>query len=396
MKQVLSILLNLCFGLFAADAISSVLDEALIVFFGVHVLSIFRGVVSLLALLIAMAVYGLMALTPMVPKRLFLPVTLFNPLAVLVMIPCVIYCYGRAEQVSLLISLGQVAVGLGILCWAKGKFNLRWPWIGEKQLGDRRFSWANLAVFLLLNIVVLIPAVAVYLVLCAGLAVNHFTAGFLALRPAGFTVQARTYVRDDGKSIQLIPMAHIGDAAFYRKLSVSFPSNSIILMEGVSDVRNLITNKVSYNRMATSLGLAEQAEEFEPAQGEMVNADLDVEQFSRSTIDFLNVAMLVHGQGVKPETIMKILQYSPPPHFEEALVEDILRKRNRRVLQEIRARLGESETIIVPWGVAHMPEVAEEIQKSGFHLRDTRDYQVIRFGHMNKVKAAGQGTPNKQ
>jgi hypothetical protein len=48
------------------------------------------------------------------------------------------------------------------------------------------------------------------------------------------------------------------------------------------------------------------------------------------------LAMLIHGQGVKPETIAKILQYSPPPHFEQVLIEDILRKRNRRVLQEIR------------------------------------------------------------
>jgi len=68
-------------------------------------------------------------------------------------------------------------------------------------------------------------------------------------------------------------MAHIGEADFYRKVSQSFPSNSIILMEGVTDRKSLITNEASYKRAAKSLGLVEQEEEFMPTQGEMVMAD---------------------------------------------------------------------------------------------------------------------------
>jgi hypothetical protein len=49
------------------------------------------------------------------------------------------------------------------------------------------------------------------------------------------------------------------------------------------------------------------------------------------------------------------------------------------VLEEIHTQLEQTEHIIVPWGVAHMPGIAEEIQKSGFRLSDTRDYIVIRF-----------------
>jgi hypothetical protein len=33
----------------------------------------------------------------------------------------------------------------------------------------------------------------------------------------------------------------------------------------------------------------------------------------------------------------------------------------------------------VPWGAAHMPGIAREILKSGFHLAETREYVVIRF-----------------
>ena len=42
------------------------------------------------------------------------------------------------------------------------------------------------------------PAVMVYLFLCAALAADHFSEGFVALRPSGLTVQVRNYVRNGG------------------------------------------------------------------------------------------------------------------------------------------------------------------------------------------------------
>jgi hypothetical protein len=139
--------------------------------------------------------------------------------------------------------------------------------------------------------------------------------------------------------------------------------------------------------MATSLGLAEQEKEFNPSQGELVWADVDVEQFTTNTIGFLNLVMLIHSKGVTAENVLKVMRYSPPPHSEEQLLDDLLRKRNRRLLEELHARLSQSEHIIVPWGVAHMPGIAKEIQESGFRLDETREYIVIRFrsaGHETK------------
>ena len=244
--------------------------------------------------------------------------------------------------------------------------------------------------FLLVNVLVLLPAVTVYLFFCARLAVGHFSDGFLALRPSALTVEVRKYVRSDGKTIQLVPMSHIGEPDFYRKLAESFPTNSLILMEGVSDDRNLLTNKISYRRAATSLGLAEQQKEFRPHQGEWVRADVDVEEFAPTTIEFLNLVMLLHSKGVNLETVLPLMQYSPPPHFQEQLLADLLRKRNRHVLKEIDARLSESENLIVPWGAAHMPEIAKEIQKSGFRVEETHEYTAIRF------RSAGKNdTPRK-
>ena len=383
-RQILAFLLSLYLGLFLVDGVVSLVDDSLILFLGIHLLTVIRGIVFLFAVLMAIVIYGLMALTPMIPKRLFLPVTLFNPLAALVVIPFAIYSYGRLQQVSWIISCCQVLLGLSIFYRVQGGLKFRWPLVAEKQLGARRFSWLNLTLFLLMNVFVLLPAALAYLALCASLAVDYTSEGFVALRPGGMSVRTREYVRDDGKKVRLIPMVHVGEADFYQKISQSFPTNSIILMEGVTDDSNLLTNKISYNRMAKSLNLTEQQKEFAPTRGKLVRADVDVEQFSTNTIGFLNLIMLIHAKGVDAETVLKLIQYSPPPHFEEQLLDDLLSKRNRHLVDEILARLPESENIMVPWGAAHMPGIAEGIQASGFRLSESREYTVIRFRSRNQ------------
>ena len=151
-------------------------------------------------------------------------------------------------------------------------------------------------------------------------------------------------------------------------------------MEGVTDESNLLTNRITYKRMAAALGLAEQHEEFNPVQPELVMADVDVAQFRPDTIGFLNLTMLLHSKGLTAETVLRLMRYSPPPHLEEQLLDDLLRKRNGHLLQELQARLPASEQVIVPWGVAHMPGISQGIQASGFHLAETREYTVVRFG----------------
>ncbi len=35
--------------------------------------------------------------------------------------------------------------------------------------------------------------------------------------------------------------------------------------------------------------------------------------------------------------------------------------------------------LVIPWGVAHMPGISEEIQKDGFRLTSTQEYSIIKF-----------------
>jgi hypothetical protein len=381
LRQILTLLLSVCLALFLADAVVSLADDSLILLCGIRLLAVVRGVVWALALLAAFVVYLLMGLTPMVPKRVFLPLTLFNPAATLTMIPLAIYFYSRLQQIAWVLSLCQLVLGLGVLWWAQHGLRCRWPLVPQERLGARRFGWLNLSGFVLANLLVALPLVVVLLGVSTALAINHLSQGFLSLRPSGFTVQVRKYVRSDGKTIHLVPMAHVGERDFYQKLSHSFPTNAIVLMEGVTDNHDLLTNTITYRRMASSLGLAEQQKEFKPVHVvEMVMADVDVADFSPNTIGFLNLVMRIHGQGLKPENVLRVLRFKPPPHFEEQLWDDILHKRNRHLLKEIRTRLADPEPLVVPWGVAHMPGISEGIKDAGFRLAETRDYTVIRFG----------------
>jgi hypothetical protein len=381
-KRAISILLSSCLGLFVASGVVSFVDDSLQLLWGCYFLTIFSGILSFFAVLTALVVYGLIGFLPMIPKRVFLPVTLFYLIGFLAVFPVAIYGYGdfmrRGMQLDWVMSFCQAVVGLGILYWLWGGWKFRWPLVEDKYLGDGRFSWRNLSTFVLANVFVLAPAIFIYLFLCTSLAVNHFTAGFLALHPGGLIARVRQYVRSDGKTIELVPMAHIADANFYRELSRSFPTNSIVLMEGVTDERNLLTNGISYKRMAHSLGLVEQQKVFKP-QGQVVMADIDVDQFTTNTIAVLNLAMLIHTKGVNADTMMAWSQYSPPPNFLEQLDDDIVRKRNEHLLEILKTELPESDTIIVPWGAGHMPGIADAIQKEGFHLARTEEYTVIRF-----------------
>ena len=402
-RRSLAKLLSFCLALFLVDGVVSFADDALVLFFGSHGISLIRGLIAFSTLVMAGGLYLLIGLAPAVPKRILLPIPLFFLASMLAMFALAIFWYHRIEQIALTVSTLELMLGIVLVSLSRREAGeaarresrpttaARRPLVKQEQLGARGFSWRHLLGFVALNVFVLLPLVAIYLFSCGAHAVSHFSEGFMALHPGGFTVQVRKYVRDDGKAIELFPMAHVAAPSFYAQVSRSFPTNAVILMEGVSDQDNLLTNKITYKRMAKTLGLAEQKETFAPNPREVVHADVDVGIFSRETIDFLNLIMLFHSRGMTPENLSKFMEYSPRPGFEKQLFDDLLVKRNEHLLGEIRAHLETSDNIMVPWGVAHMPGLAREIQKNGFHLSETRDLVVIPFGkRRNGAETAGK------
>ena len=89
--------------------------------------------------------------------------------------------------------------------------------------------------------------------------------------------------------------------------------------------------------------------------------------------------MLIHTKGLNARTLPLLLGFSAPPHLKDEVLDDLLSKRNQRVLQEIHDRLAGPQPLIVPWGVAHMPGIAKGITGDGFQVAETQEYTVIRF-----------------
>ena len=377
-SPVLAGVLSCILVLFLAGAVLSLLDHSLVGWFQRTDLSLPSGIASLLMLLTGPLLYGLMGLVPGIPKRYFMPVCLFIPVAYIGVLPLLVWFSDKAALILWGVSLAQVLLAGFVIIRLQGGLKFRWPLVPAGVLEDQRFSWGNLAAVVAAGVFGIVPALVAYVGFTAMATVRHFSDGFVKLHPGGLSMQVRKYVRDDGRKITLVPMSHVGEPEFYQSLADSFPPDSVILMEGVSDRENLAKIQSSYSKMAATVGGVEQTKVFKP-QGELVHADVDISAFSPATVEMLKTAMLLHSKGVTAETL-PILMKPAPPGLEKQLMDDILTKRNHHLLGVIRERLPTSETIIVPWGAAHMPEIAREIQKDGFRVTETEDFMAIRFG----------------
>lgn len=377
-RSVLTAVLSLALVIFLSSGVISLFSDTLLLGFDRQDLAVTAALGSLWMLVTGFVLCCLMAFFPGIPKRFFLPLSLYLPVTAIAILPLLVYFKEHALWIVWGLSLGQISSGLFTLHRLHGGLKFRWPLFPERRLVEKPFSWENLVGVVMMGLLLLLPALVLYTAFSAKLAVEHFTDGFVAVRPSGISMQVRNYVRDDGKKIMLVPMSHVGESEFYQNLAASFPANSVILMEGVTDTTQLVNTHSDYSKMADAVGGVEQTKVFKP-NGEIVAADMDMSSFSPATLDLLKTAMLIHAKGVTPETL-PIIMKPTPPGLEKQLMDDILTKRNHHLLGVIQERLPTSEIIVVPWGAAHMPEIHREIQKLGFHVVDTKEYVAIRFG----------------
>ncbi|HEX7651881.1 MAG TPA: hypothetical protein VF607_00140, partial [Verrucomicrobiae bacterium] len=195
-------------GLYLIAAIWALMDDTLVILAQQHCLSSLNAMFTIIAFLASLVLYGLMGLSPAIPKRIFLPLILLPWLGTALGLLVLIYDFQRIQVLDWWLSLGQISL---VFAWAYGlrkPDNSRWFPIRVEHLGKRVFSVWNLVIFGLGNLLILLPVIAIYLAVCTSLAVGHFTAGFLSLRPSGLYAQARTYAREDNKTVMLFPMSH--------------------------------------------------------------------------------------------------------------------------------------------------------------------------------------------
>ena len=206
-----------------------------------------------------------------------------------------------------------------------------------------------------------------------------------------------------------------GEPEFYDSLYASFPSDALVLAEGVSDRDNRLASNLSYQRLAKVLGLEQQpillpsqqpeiAEAGEESRDggfpldvdegaistevrtakvspDVVYADADLADFSETTIDFLNEVAVIYDSRNIEEVLERFQVFEEKFTDEdvEAVYEDIIFKRNERLISALDANLNRYDTIVIPWGAMHMPDLEMKLFEREFKQMSERALPLVRY-----------------
>lgn len=390
---------NFYIVLFLIDAGLSLTDELLTIFVAhLPALSTVRNFVALLVIVLSLVIYALLGIDRRLPKRIFLPLTLYIFWCSLMLWPLLGMI--PSESLGLAAAIGQVVIGgiaLITLCTSYGS-NLLPVELFRRPL----FGWRNTLVFAAVNLL-LLPLVLIYsLMATAGYYLDQKTAGFMRLSPVGIYASDCSY-HDDGKVVRLVAMMHIARKGYYQELVASLPAKgTIILAEGVTDQDRLLKSRFQYGRLANLVGLSSQEtmkldgnllelDDLEPAdererdqaKPDIVQADVDINRFAPQTIEFINVLARTllgdkpPGQGIA--AYHNWARANGTPEVMSGVMDDILYKRNAVVIDALQRSLSRYDTIIVPWGGMHMPAIEAAVLDRGFTPGEKKERLLFAF-----------------
>jgi hypothetical protein len=385
--------------LFLIDAGLSLTDELLSMFVAhLPALSTVRNLVAFLVIALSLVVYILLGIDRRLPKRVFLPMTLYAFWCVMALWP-LLGMIPRESQ-GLMASFGQVFIGGLALITLRSFYggNLLPAEAFQRPL----FGWRNTLVFSSVNLLLLPLLVVFSLAATIGYHLDRDTAGFMRLSPLGLYTSERSY-HDDGKVVRLVAMMHIAREGYYQELVASLPTErAIILAEGVSDRDQLMEGRFHYGKLANLAGLSSQetmhldgnlleleslepAEEIEwdEAKPDIVQADMDLNSFDPRTVEFLNVlGRTLLGDKPLAQGLVAYndwAQVHGTPEVFSGVMDDILHKRNEVVIDTLQRSLDRYDTIIVPWGGMHMPAIEAAVLKQGFVPGDKKERLLFAF-----------------
>ena len=390
---------NIYIVLFLIDASLSLIDELLLASsVSLPIFSGLRYFVAYLVITLSMVIFSCLGIDRRLPKRVFLPLTLYISWSALAMWP-LSGVIGR-ESLGLLAAGNQLLLGgiAIVLLRGLGGQNL----LTRKLFQTPRFSLRNTLGFTAINLL-LLPFAVIY----TGLATTSYyfeeqTAGFLRLSPVGIYMSERSYHLDE-KVIRLAGMMHIGKEEYYKDLARSMSSKgTIILAEGVTDQDGLLETQFNYGKLAEIIGLTSQEKMFidgnlieledlnemnrgvsETGKPDIVRADIDLNQFNPQTVEFLNeLGRSLFGDRPLIEGLAEYNLWINENMTEESIAGvmlDILDKRNEVVINSMLQTLTRYDTIIIPWGAMHMPAIEEAVLDEGFALDAERERLSLDF-----------------
>ncbi len=406
----MAVIANLYLLGFAADAALSVADELFPAAGGSEALSRARFALAVLVLSASFPMLVIILFVPHLPKLVFLPLLAFVIWAGFGAPPA---DFGDDGNPALAIAAAQLFL-------AVAAFLVNRVRTGKALLAaDRLPRLGHLGLRTALALVILL---ALFPITVAGLAVagtalylESQTKGFVDFTDSEIRLTERIYQKGN-RRVVLIGMMHFGESGFYDSLFGEFPADALVLAEGVSDRDNRLSNNLSYQRLARVLGLEQQPvlvptlgtddlemdfdalnDEEDAARGggavdapkdiriaklrpDVVYADADLADFSNTTIEFLNETAALYGSRSGREVLERLTKLSEFSEDEiNTVYDDIIYKRNAGLLAEIDNNLKVYDTIIIPWGALHMPDLETNLIDREFVQASERSIPLIRY-----------------
>lgn len=369
---------------FLADAILSVADEIAHAA-GFSALTGVRNIVASCVVIASMAMALGLALFPQLPKRILLLPVLFALWCAIGAIPLSVAYSGRWLDFAL--SLTQLALAAMAFALLRLRFS-RWLLTADALPHKNRLPLriaGNVAVALLV-----VPLALVILgSTSVAVLIENGTKHYIRFGLASIDSQETTLVKD-ATTVRLVGMVHMAEPQFYRSLIASLPPEGLVLAEGVSDHHALLSSGLNYHRAAQALGLQAQPSLGPPTQGpsnargvgdvqakpryaEVINADVDVSDFSPPTVRFLSKVSALYASGSLRAVLLRFgeLQKGFTPADYKTIVGDILTKRNLHLMSAFDRESPGHKIIVIPWGAEHMPQVEALLLARGYRVQST-------------------------
>lgn len=349
-----------------------------------------------LAIFFGLAVYIGFALNKHLPKLVLLPPIAFLFWGMLDFWPLEIVA---GNHYRLGAAVGQLLLGLLVLqlnLKSNGKSRL----LVTSQFAGPAFCGRNLFRFFLINIPLLPVAMLLLTFSTVSTLISQQSAGFMRLTPNGLYMVEKVYQQKD-KTIRLTSMIHLGQQEYFDNLSDSLPNQrTILLAEGVSDNRGLLEGKFSYQKIADLLGLAaqeqmlidgrliavdslERLEDRQADKTDILPADIDLSEFDPQTITLLNAlgrTVLANDSLLEGfRNFNQWTQENTTPETNAIVMNDLVQKRNRKVLSYLPKALQKYDTVVIPWGALHMPGIEQAVKHKGFQLQSKQERLSIDF-----------------
>jgi hypothetical protein len=370
---------NIYIILFLLDGLVSLINTLTGRLWGIQPLFMLQGTIALMVVVLSIPVYILIGSMRAFPKRVVLPMVIFTIWGGLFFaLPMPIYL-GIGNTI-LILSLIQPCLAIVTIVVLRYSMKHGYWLYNSSDFTRSAFQWKRLFGFAAANVILIIPLIGVWLAVSLSLAISHLSSGFIHLGVRGMSVEARTYVYED-KQILLLPTVHIAQPAFYKRLVEPLSVEStVVIPEGVTDKQKLLKEPLDYSKIARRAGLEMQDNQVIVAERNTALCDVDINEFSPGTIDYLRTCAAISRHWSSGKRMLALQAYASASQPDlDLLWKDLLDMRNQRVTACITDCLQTYDTIVIPWGAAHMPGIQRAILKWGATMTEHRRVPVWDF-----------------